>query len=210
MTYAGPAEETSPTTRAGGLPLVPEDFAWPQCTTCEAPMMFVTQLRLEDLAASAPDRFTGGEGFLSIWVCQDDPGMCDSWAPFDGSNAAWLFHGTNLVPAPGPKAGATLRPDCAAASLERVDTEDYDDARMEWAEKAGASAREVLGALGGEPSWLQGEEVPDCPSCEQPMAFAAHVEQGHDHQSEVNFGGGGCGYAFVCGPCTRAAFVWQS
>lgn len=209
MTYAGSTDDTADVTRTGGLPLVPEGFVWPQCSTHEAPMMFVAQLRLEDLASSDPSPHAGAEGLLAIWVCQNDPGDCDSWDPLDGANTAQIYGGPGLTPAAAPKTGVALRPASSAVTFQRIDAEGYDEARTAWAKSTGESPRKVLGGLGGEPSWLQGEEVPACPSCERPMDFAAHLEEGQDHVDEVNFGGGGCGYAFLCRPCAEAAFVWQ-
>ncbi|TKA10985.1 hypothetical protein FCI23_13535 [Actinacidiphila oryziradicis] len=58
-------------------------------------------------------------------------------------------------------------------------------------------------------SWVQGDETPSCPLCARPMGFVARVEEGHDHRTAANFGGGGCGYAFVCASCGQGAFRWQ-
>jgi hypothetical protein len=41
------------------------------------------------------------------------------------------------------------------------------------------------------------------------MTFTAQLEEGHEHHTAINFGGGGCGYLFTCWPCHHAAFLWQ-
>ncbi|MFB7113316.1 hypothetical protein [Streptomyces sp. NPDC056190] len=69
--------------------------------------------------------------------------------------------------------------------------------------------RDVLGQLGGVPSWLQHDETPACPSRAQPMSFMAQLEEGRDHRTAMNFGGGGCGYVFVCASCEEGSFLWQ-
>jgi len=68
---------------------------------------------------------------------------------------------------------------------------------------------EVLGQVGGQPAWLQNDETPVCSVCDQPMSFVAQLEEGHDHQTAANFGGGGCGYGYRCDTCRNAAFLWQ-
>ncbi|WP_327174242.1 hypothetical protein OG599_02400 [Streptomyces sp. NBC_01335] len=68
----------------------------------------------------------------------------------------------------------------------------------------------VLGRLGGEPDWIQGDESPDCPVCATRMMFTAELAEGYDFATSANFGGGGRGYVFHCPPCGEAAFLWQS
>ena len=68
------------------------------------------------------------------------------------------------------------------------------------------------GQIGGEPSWVQNEETPDCDACGKPMQLAAQLEEGPDHRTAMNFGSGsGCGYVFRCG-CSQPALgklLWQ-
>ncbi|HEY4460907.1 MAG TPA: hypothetical protein VGN81_41785 [Pseudonocardiaceae bacterium] len=90
-----------------------------------------------------------------------------------------------------------------------VATEDYYDAREQWSQSTGRAKNEVLGKLGGAPDWIQNDETPRCASCGNPMAFVVELEEGPDFRTAINFGGGGCGYAFTCAPCQKAAFCWQ-
>jgi len=203
MVYAGPAAADSAITRTGGVPLVPAGFGWPTCRACEGPMEFIAQVMPGDLGLDE------GQDVLSVFMCQNDPGLCSEWDPVAGGNKALLF------PAAGLRAAVV--PDGPAVGLEEVSSiqrvtasEDYDEARDGWAEREVRPAGDVLGQLGGQPSWVQGDETPACPECATPMGFAVQLEEGHDYQTAANFGGGGCGYGFTCRPCATAAFLWQT
>lgn len=196
MTYAGQVDDGGLVTRTGGLPLVPEGFEWPTCATCSGPMQFLAQLLVDESSV------------VAIFMCQNDPGLCEEWSPAYGGNRAMIFPRAGLAPAQVPTDGETLLPEASGVEPTAVGLP-YEEAREQWAESHGRSGREVLGQLGGEPSWIQGDETPGCPSCSQPMIFVAQLEQGLSH-TEINFGGGGSGYAFACRPCAQAAFLWQS
>ena len=86
---------------------------------------------------------------------------------------------------------------------------DYEQARQDWAGREGRPGHDVLGQLGGQPSWVQADETPACPGCAAPMSFAVQLEEGHDYRTAANFGGAGCGYGFTCQRCSAAAFLWQ-
>jgi hypothetical protein len=170
-------------------------------------------LRLSAAGADACDgdaaEAAAGRGVLSIFMCQNDPGLCGDWDPASGGNRALLFPRGGLAPTPVPAEGNTLLPEACGIDYVMIDADTYEEARGHWSEKSGRPLREVLGQLGGAPSWLQAEETPSCPSCAQPMGFVAQFEEGHDHSTAANFGGGGCGYAFACEPCGQGAFLWQ-
>ncbi len=191
MLYAGSAPEDAPGTRTGGVPLVPAGFEWPICKTCGGPMQFLAQIQLPD-------------GYLSIFMCQNDPGMCEEWDPFAGGNKALLFGADGLTAATPPGTGVTKLPEVSAVKFEDHPDEDYDTARRSFGERT----REVLGQLGGEPAWIQGEETPNCPVCGKPMRFVAQLEEGHQYETAANFGGGSA-YAFACVADKQAAFLWQ-
>jgi hypothetical protein len=194
MTYAGPVADEAPTTRTGGVPLVPADFAWPTCATCSGPMQFLAQVLTEEHA-------------VSIFMCQNDPGLCDEWDPAAGGNRALVFPASELAPAQVPAKGETRLPEASGIDTLVIDGLPYETAREQWANTSGRPRREILGQLGGAPSWLQGDETPACPSCDQPMNLVTQLEQGLS-RSEINFGGG-TGYAFACLPCAEGAFLWQ-
>jgi hypothetical protein len=185
MIYAGSSEEDSPGLRTGGLPLVPEGFTWPVCRSCTGSMQFVAQL----------------DAGLAIFLCQNEPGLCDEWEADSGANLAVVLPpgGRPAVP---PPTGVTRLGAVAAARLVEVPGA-YDEARSAWP----GGGRAVLGQLGGAPGWLQDDDTPDC--CGAPMTFRAQLEVGPDYATEINFGGG-CGYAFTCARCAKAAFLFQN
>ena len=202
MVYAGRAAAGAAVTRTGGVPLLPGGFSWPACLACKGPMQFLAQVMLSDLEVD--DR----RGVLLIFMCQNDPGMCDEWDPAAGGNAALLLPFAGLRPAvapPGPAAGLG---EVSAVRYVIMDA-DYDQAREDWAGREARPARDVLGQLGGQPSWVQADETPACRECSAPMSLAVQLEEGRDHRTAANFGGGGCGYGFTCPRCSTAAFLWQ-
>lgn len=210
MTYAGPVDEHALVTRTGGVPLVPVGVTWPRCAACSGPMQFLAQLLVSAPDDQGAEAAAVVEGVLSVFMCQNDPGLCDEWDPVEGGNRALLFPRTGLMPAPVPTEGETLLSETSGIDRTEVDAVPYDEARDNWSQSHGRPLRDVLGQLGGVPSWLQQDETPACPSCARPMGFMAQFEEGRDHRTAMNFGGGGCGYAFACTPCKEGSFLWQS
>lgn len=176
-------------------------------------MQFLAQVVLDDLG----DRGDEDRGVLTLFACQNDPGMCADWEPDSGGNQALIWPSVGLAPLPRPE-GAGERDDdetplllgsVRGVGLVRVDEPDYDLAREEWAAGSDRPASAVLGQLGGSPAWIQGDETPACPSCGGRMRLAVQLEEGPDPSTAMNFGGCGGAYAFACPPCRRATFLWQ-
>ncbi|GAA3916220.1 hypothetical protein Aau02nite_27640 [Amorphoplanes auranticolor] len=107
-------------------------------------MQFLAQISLADVEA-------GAAGLLSIFMCQNDPGLCDEWDPTSGAHRAFGF---------GPDAGEIATPPDEGITL-------LDE------------------------------------TC------AIRLEEGHNHRTAANFGGGGCAYGYRCRQCNTAAFLWQ-
>lgn len=192
-------EDPSEKTMFGGKPSAPSNtFEWPKCQSCHGNMQFLGQIQ------ASPEQL------LLLFMCQNGPGLCDEWDPNQGGNKVVSVSTNNLHFVSPPDGGETLRATRYGAALVQSDEQDYDEARTQWASASGKPAREVLGQIGGEPSWLQNEEIPTCNSCGSPMQFVAQLEQGPDWQTEMNFGGGGCAYVFRC-TCTQdsAKLLWQ-
>ncbi|WP_203914845.1 hypothetical protein [Rhizocola hellebori] len=185
MIYDGAPVADSHVSRTGGIPLVTADFVWPTCAKCKGAMQFIVQL--------LPDDVSELERSLLVFMCQNDPGMCDDWNPRSGANKSYLFPVGELRAAQVPAEGVTT---LSAVSGMRLEGEAPADAH-------------VIGRVGGKPEWIQADETPGCPKCGDYMDFLVQLQQGHDHTTAVNFGGDGLGYAFVCKPCQEAAFVWQ-
>ncbi|MEU9213956.1 hypothetical protein AB0D27_40210 [Streptomyces sp. NPDC048415] len=180
LIYDGETTADAPAPRTGGVPLVPGEFVWPRCRECGRAMQFLAHLPLDI-------------GVVAVFFCQNDPGMCDDWDATAGANRAYLFSG-ELAPATVPADGETLLGAVTALRLHPADK---------------PTEEPVLGRLGGEPDWIQGDETPGCPLCAHRMTFTAELEEGYDFATSANFGGGGRGYLFNCQPCSEAAFLWQ-
>jgi hypothetical protein len=165
-------------------------------------MQFLGQIALDD---SSTNRL------VLIFMCQNDPGLCDEWDANLGGNCALVvpIDGDGRL-ADAPETGVTMRDAVYGARVEIVDSASYDDARKRWVEENHSTERQILGMLGGEPFWLQGDETPTCDRCGGRMRFVAQLEEGPDRKSAMNFGLGGCGYLFHCS-CERghAKFLWQ-
>ncbi|WP_242623908.1 DUF1963 domain-containing protein [Micromonospora kangleipakensis] len=202
MIYAGAAAADASGTRTGGVPLTPPEFEWPRCRECEGPMQFLAQICLADADP-------GSAGLLSVFMCQNEPGLCEEWHAAAGGNSAFVFGSDATRAAPVPDDGVTLLDETSAIGFVQIEGDDYLGARGRWARETGRSGPEVLGQLGGRPAWLQNDETPDCGVCDQPMSFVVQLEEGHDYRTSANFGGGGCGYGFRCRSCGDAAFLWQ-
>jgi hypothetical protein len=187
-------------TKFGGQPSAPAgELSWPVYKSCDGHMQFLGQLRPGD-----------SEELLLLFMCQNDPGGCEEWDPNDGGNAVVGVPAADLALVKPPAEGDVVRPVRHGATTATVAGDNYEQAREHWAAGHDVSPREVLGQLGGAPSWLQGDEVPECDGCNQPMDFAAQLEQGPDWQTEMNFGGGGSAYVFRC-TCANggAKMLWQ-
>ncbi|MEU9577228.1 hypothetical protein [Streptomyces chilikensis] len=212
MTYAGPAEPDALVTRTGGVPLAPAGTAWPTCAECGGPMQFLAQVLLDDRARPTVRADGRAELVLAVFMCQTDPGMCEAWSATDGANAAFLLPAEGLAPlsAPAVEDEEVLYLGAAnAVELTDSSLDDYDGARQEWGRGDGREVLHVLGRLGGRPDWLQGDETPSCGGCGRDMDLVAQFEEGPHHATAMNFGGCGMAYAFACGPCRAAAFLWQ-
>ena len=195
LTLAGPGADDAPGTRTGGVPLVPAEFTWPACAACNGAMRFIGQVEHD-------------EALLSIFMCDNEPGMCDSWTPASGASKACLFDRAGLTATTVPESGVTRLDATYQITRTTLSVEDYFEAREQWSQSASRPETDVLGKLGGAPDWIQDDETPPCPSCANPMTFVAELEEGPDFTTAINFGGG-CGYAFACVPCREAAFCWQ-
>ncbi|MFI9366712.1 DUF1963 domain-containing protein [Kitasatospora sp. NPDC053057] len=207
----GPTRADALMTRTGGVPLAPPDTEWPTCSTCGGPMQFLAQVLLDDVR-NGVDSAGRDRGVLALFACQNDPGMCEDWDPTAGGNRALLLPSHGLQPLPLPQLddeSVLVLGAVRAVTTEHEGEADYDQARETWAARTGRPDTEVLGQLGGTPAWIQGDETPTCPQCARPMPLAVQLEEGPDHSTAMNFGAGGCAYAFTCEPCAQATLLWQ-
>lgn len=204
MIYVGAAAEDAPITRTGGLPLLPAGVEWPRCRDCGGNLQFLARL----------EPGGGDDRVVQVFMCDNDPGGCETWAPNAASAVLVLPPGP--APArPAPAEGVTTLGSVSAFELvhsDAVPQGEYDDlyyaARTEWLTTSGKKGRQILGQLGGTPGWIQDDEVPDCPECGVPQRFVAQLEEGADHRTAANYGGG-CAYVFVCAEHDLGTFLWQ-
>lgn len=147
---------------------------------------------------------------LLLFMCQNEPGLCDEWDADGGGNKVVPVATNDLMLLQPPPSGETTRATRYGAKVIEQQAADYETARNTWASTNGIGRREVLGQLAGTPAWIQNDEVPICDSCSKPMHFVAQLEEGPDSKTAMNFGGGGCAYVFQCICSSRnAKMLWQ-
>ncbi len=80
--------------------------------------------------------------------------------------------------------------------------------KQDWALSNG---RQNLSRIGGEPSWIQGAQVPTCPICGEKMEFLMQLDSGlpSGEDGELLFGSGGILYVFWCEKSRVSAFFMQ-
>ncbi|MFD0520886.1 DUF1963 domain-containing protein [Paractinoplanes durhamensis] len=119
MIYDGPVAPDAPGTRTGGLPLVPPAFEWPRCRECDGAMQFLAQVSLADIDP-------GDDGLLSIFMCANDPGLCDEWDAAGGGNRAFVFGADAVGVAEPPGEEFTLLAETSGVAFEEeLSDEDY-------------------------------------------------------------------------------------
>jgi hypothetical protein len=162
-------------------------------------MQFLGQLRIPET-----------QRLVLLFMCQNEPGMCDEWEADAGGNCAIVMPTVTLAEAQPPEGDATVRKTRYGARQVTSPLDNYDAARETWCKETGGKGREVLGQILGSPAWIQTDETPRCSACGKPMRFLAQLEQGPDWKTEMNFGGGGCAYVFDCACAQHSAkFLWQ-
>lgn len=83
--------------------------------------------------------------------------------------------------------------------------------RWHFQEWGSSNSRENLNRVGGEPSWVQSPEYPECPSCLSVMHYLVQLDSdlAMDDGGEWLWGSGGIAYGFWCDSCKVSAFLWQ-
>ena len=188
----------------GGRPVMPRGtpFNWPVCKACKGQMQFLGRL------AVPADEF-GEARFALLFMCNNDPGLCDEWDPDEGANFVFIVPSKDADTTPNSPAATAIRKTTYGATLLSLPIADYDAALKAWANDNKKPAREVLGQLFGEPTWVQSEHRPACDKCGKTMRFIAQVEEGPDMNDQMNFGGG-CAYVFECNCGSNIGkFLWQ-
>ncbi len=181
-------------TSFGGLPVkeLNNDFEWPKCKTCNSEMQYQGKIKTDI-------------GLELIFMCQNDPGMCDDWDANEGGNKAIIMRDEKLEFFKPKSKENTLREIEYSVEIVEVQAESYDEAIENWK----GDTRDVLGSVFGKPDWIQNDETPNCDCCNNKMRFIAQLEEGPDHKTAMNFGGAGVGYLFDCSKGKTAKFLWQ-
>ena len=73
---------------------------------------------------------------------------------------------------------------------------------FEWNDTAGKRHK-----LGGEPQWLQNQEIPSCTSCSESMTFYGQLDSIGD---DIVLADCGLVYVFVCFGCFTTTAILQS
>lgn len=177
----------------GGLPVkeIGKTLEWPRCRTCDAEMQYLGKIKTDI-------------GLELVFMCANDPGLCDEWDADGGGNKVIIVNDENLEFFKPDNMELALRKTEYGVNIVETNTVDYDRARADWE----GNRREVLGQLYGEPTWIQGEETPECDCCKISMRFVAQLEEGPDHKTAMNFGSG-VAYLFDCKVGRTAKFLWQ-
>lgn len=171
-------------TSFGGLPVreAGSEPEWPKCL-CGKELQYQGKIRTDI-------------GYEMIFMYDCDECWGDGTVQVASAENVEFYH---------PKdASVALRKTEYGAKNVAVAQTDYNDAREEWQGRR----RDVLGQLYGKPAWIQGDETPKCTCCNAKMRFVAQLEEGPDHTTAMNFGGG-CGYLFDCPEGRTAKFIFQ-
>ena len=142
-------------------------------------------------------------GLEQIFMCQNDPGMCNEWEA-GGGNRVIIVDDAPLVKFHPADPKVSLRNIEYATMPVDVEATTYFKAL----ESSDVPPRSILGQLSGAPDWLQFEETPVCDCCGNEMRFVAQLEEGPDHKTAMNFGGG-VAYLFDCPVGRTGKFLWQ-
>ncbi len=178
------ASEDMHQTSFGGLPVKERNssFEWPKCA-CGAELQYQGKIKTDI-------------GYEMIFMQN-----CDDW----GGDKVIVVTSDDLEYVHPTNSQMALRETHYSTKIVVSDDSDYDTAR----ENYPARRRDVLGQIAGNPSWIQDDEIPNCDCCNKEMRFVAQLEEGPDHETAMNFGGG-CGYLFDCEVGKTAKFVVQN
>ncbi len=194
-------------------------------------MQFFVELDVMALPTGSPAR---GAGWLQLFYCSTDDGMCETWAPFSGTHLVRLLTGP-ARPAAHP-AGLEPLPRRAVATWEELSDYPHHDEHAELGlsyqyDAAGthvralcpelgldlpgldANAAELIATpapgdkLGGWPAWVQSVEYPSCPECGARMELVMQLDS-EDNLPHM-FGDMGCGHITQCAAHPHVlAFGW--
>ena len=230
-TRLGP--QIGPQDKIGGVPVGIDPAIWPTCAGCGATMSHLGQF------VHHPDRLDlGAEGrVLTLWQCEQEGSVCETWAADSGANAAMVTAGDAaadlpvLPPGPLPFIYPEVRVCQWTESDDGVLPErvpDYFDDDVHLAlDEAWYSPGGIETRLGGVPAWEQSAaEGPEPPwtfvgqiANRQPVRTAPPDFVYHHplwaasgwNLRGPNFGDEGIAYLFLnrTSDPPEACFLWQ-
>jgi hypothetical protein len=103
--------------------------------------------------------------------------------------------------------GFDLRPNPLPATQVHLAATPARWGQQDWAL---SNCRENLNRVGGEPTWIQNPDYPQCPGCQRRMHFLAQLDSlDFADGSTWLWGSGGIAYVLWCDPCRTSATFWQ-
>jgi hypothetical protein len=147
--------------KVGGLPFGLDPAAWPRCADCGKAMSHIAQFVHDEhrLDLGDPRRV------LTLWQCEHDPGMCETWSATSGANRATVLtvdeESAHLAPLPDEETTVFVEARVVAWS-EGDDgvTQDqlpmfFDEARSRELDRAWWAAERFTTRLGAVPTFIQ-------------------------------------------------------
>src|SRR4051812_23514984 len=132
----------------GGAPRAPMNTKWPHCKTCEGPMQFLARLPVAGESGSDSQA-------LLLFQCQNQPGMCEEWAPDSGGNAALLVDGSGQDDFPVPRGETQLPKESRLSFVAYDESNEESAAELQYRQALSKRTPVLLGKIGGKPFWVQ-------------------------------------------------------
>jgi hypothetical protein len=170
--------------KIGGLPVGVRLDDWPRCADCSGAMSSIGQFHHDDERLD----LGGHDRVLTLWQCEHDPGMCETWSADSGANAAIVRYVDGSSAPIEPPESVVVHPEARVTAwvadddgvpAELVDAffdeRRYRELGERWWGAGGMDTR-----LGGVPAWIQSaDEGPG-----SPWSFVGQIADGQHLQGE--------------------------
>jgi hypothetical protein len=170
-----------PGDKIGGLPVGVRLDDWPRCADCSGTMSLIGQFHHDParLDLAGPGRV------LTLWQCEHDPGLCETWSADSGANAALVvdrLHAPGRGPIEPPDPSTVVHPEVRVTTwvvdddgvpVDLVDAF-YDEERHAALGEPWWSAGGMDTRLGGVPMWIQSAGEGPGP----PFTFVGQIADG--------------------------------
>lgn len=164
-----------------------------QCKVCEQRLHRLLSIRLRPDWLDVPSE---------VVTCMS----CLGW-----SVEVLFFRHAGDAPTPAGWVVPTQEPEFPAEALPEADVRlRRTPARWSLQDWALSNSRQNLNRVGGEPTWIQNADYPNCPECSTTMSFVMQLDsldiEGGPYWM---WGSGGILYVFWCSECSISATSWQ-